>query len=254
MAKYFESISTNGDVILIDDSFKCMQVIKVFDGNKATYKYEYNEDVYYLYTGNVDAKRVIWGVGLDELNGLGVVTLDWERINESQLRIRIWKGGKIDFNDQWTQRNDPLINKLKFYAFTDIQDFTKSSHLTGLEIYANNGRVLYSSSRKALSILKVFTNAKGYAKFTENTNLYNEQEYINSTVMWRTKGVLIYTGWDFFIDREAMCSCSGVGVKVDGKTATLHRCFMGTTSRNRRPGMYNALFYNTDGVVIGELV
>ena len=66
--KYFESKSEDGGLISIDDSYNVMQLIKVVTGN-ANHVYENNENVYYI---NVqDNNELIWGYGLDEIDGEG---------------------------------------------------------------------------------------------------------------------------------------------------------------------------------------
>ena len=56
-----------------------MQLIKVVTGN-ANYVYENNENVYYI---NVqDNNELIWGYGLDEIDGEGEFGLQIERADE----------------------------------------------------------------------------------------------------------------------------------------------------------------------------
>lgn len=256
MSKYFESISTNENVILIDDTFLCMQVCGVFYGVNAVYHYEYNEDVYYLDTAGVNAKNVVWGVGLDELSDAGIVGFDISRWSNTQIRIRLFKGGRLNDNDQWTKRDDALMNKMVFYAFTDQAKLTSSEHLNGFEIYDSTGNVLYSSGYRALNVLSTFSFGKSNEMeglILENANRWG-QEIINTNYSWRTRGVIIPTGHWMAVDRNTWSVIAAVGVDVHGKGGNLCYCTMNAASKYRRPGPYSGMSYNTLGALIGELV
>lgn len=256
MSKYFESISTNENVILIDDTFLCMQVCGVFYGVDAVYHYEYNEDVYYLDTAGINAKNVVWGVGLDELSDAGIVGFDINRWSNTQIRIRLFKGGRLNDNDQWTKRDDALMNKMVFYAFTDQAKLTSSKHLNGFEIYDSTGNVLYSSGYRVLNVLGTFSFGKSNEMeglILENANRWG-QEIINTNYSWRTKGVIIPTGHWMAIDRNTWSVIATVGVNVHGKGGNLCYCTMNAASKYRRPGPYSGMSYNTLGALIGELV
>lgn len=256
MDKYFESVSTNGDVVLIDDTFQCSQVMGTFYGANAVYRHEYNEDVYYINTGDVNAKNVVWGLGLDELSDAGIVGFDINRWSNTQIRIRLFKGGRLNSNDQWTKRDDALMHRMVFYAFSDQTKLTASEHLTGLEIFDSAGSVLYSTSRQALNVLNMFTFGKSNdvsGQIEENDNRWG-QEIINTGYSWRTKGVIIPTGHWMSIDRNVWSVIATAGVNIHGKAGVLCYCSMEASSKFRRPGPYNGLSYNTMGALIGELV
>ena len=248
MATYFESKKENGSFV-INDQYLAVQLLGAFKGEQATYKYQDNEDTYILNTGSLNAKEVIWGFSLNSIIGLGIQSVMFEPISETQLKIRLFKRTQEtkEHNNTWTKRDDASIQKFIFYAFTYKRVFNKSANLTGIEIYDANGNVVYSSAIKAIHIKRVFSGKgwfRGGASGIEGS----------VSISWNGEGVLIPIGYLLYIDRDVMCYGDVVGVSVNSSgNGTLYLTDFSCTSAHRRPTQYSKLLFNTLGCLICEL-
>lgn len=245
---YFQSIKQDNSGILINDEFKCMQVLDTLYGKNASYAYDYNENAYYLNTGNINANDVIWGYQLKAFDGAGPVSFHIRRWNNNTLRIRIFPYYDRAFsNDQWTGRNDSLMDKLVLYALTENTNIPKTDHGAGMEIYGGDGKILFSSFYPILKI--IHTSAGDSFKDSPRSNTYR----FSDPITFNGCGIFIPCGYRASIDRYAQSLESAPGVKVVGNTVTCYRIEIGCTSKHRRPGPESTLFYDTFGYIVGEI-
>lgn len=245
---YFQSIKENGSGILINDEFKCMQVLGTLYGKNASYAYDYNENAYYLNTGNINANNVIWGYQLKAFDGAGVAAFHIRRWNNNTLRIRIFPYYDRELShDQWTARNDSLMSKLVLYALTENTNIPKTDHGAGMEIYDGNGKILFSSFYPVLKILHTSTGDGLKDSTPSNTQRFSDPITFNGC------GIFIPSGYTAEIDRSMESFEAVPGIKVVGNTATCYRVVVNCTSRHRRPGPDSALFYDCFSYIVGEI-
>lgn len=247
--KYFESKSEDGGLISIDDSYNVMQLIKTISGN-ARYVYENNENVYYVDVD--DNGELVWGYGLDELDGFGAVGFQIERANTKSLRVRLILNKKgYDDNDHWSDRNDALLNKLKFMGFKSVYKQPKSTSLAGMEVYDKEGYALFSTAKKTLKIIYM---CDSKSLHVEEPSEYQIKLFENSpTITYRKKGVFIPTGNLADIQRSVSSWISVNCANVTNKQTKIYSANISCTSRHRRPTAYENLHYNTRGAIIGEI-
>lgn len=246
---YFQSIKQNGSDILINDEFKCLQVINTLYGRNASYEYDYNENAYYLNTGGVNANDVVWGYQLKALDGLGVVSFHIRRWDNNTLRIRIFPYHDREIaNDNWVARDDSLMNKLVLYALTENTNIPKTEHGAGIEIYGGDGKILFSSFHPTLKILHTSTE-DGWKDDNSSSNTHRFSEPIT----FSGNGIFIPCGYNASVDRDQDCLESAPAVSVSGNTATCYYRSVYCTSRHRRPGPDRALFYSCFDYIVGEI-
>lgn len=249
--KYFEAKSEDGGLISIDDSYNVMQLIKVVTGN-ANYVYENNENVYYI---NVqDNNELIWGYGLDEIDGEGEFGLQIERADDNRLRTRLIRKKYYNANDCWSDRDDRLMGKLKFYGFKNTYNLQKSKELAGMEVYNEDGSTLFTTSKKTLKIIYM-CDSKSLVEYEYGqNNPYSIVAYTKSPIIaYRRTGILIPTGDNADIQRKIMSHICVNGVNVNNKQTKIYSANIDCTSRHRRPTAYENLHYNTKGTIIGEI-
>ena len=245
---YFQSIKENGSGILINDEFKCMQVLGTLYGKNASYAYDYDENAYYLNTGSINANDVIWGYQLKAFDGAGPVAFHIRRWNNNTLRIRIFPHyDRVIDNDSWTARNDSLMSKLVLYALTENTNIPKTDHGAGMEIYGGDGKILFSSFYPILKIIHTSTGDGFKGSSQGNTHRFSDPITFNGC------GIFIPCGYNASIDRSQMSAETAPGVKVVGNTVTCYYIGVSCTSRYRRPGPESALFYNTFDYIVGEI-
>lgn len=247
---YFQSIKQDNSGILINDEFKCMQVLGTLYGKNASYAYDYNENAYYLNTGNINANDVIWGYQLKAFDGAGPVSFHIRRWNDNTLRIRIFPSlDHFAAHDDWTARDDSLMGKLILYALTENTNIPKTDHGAGMEIYSGDGKILFSSFYPILKIIHTSAGDgyKGSLPVETNTERFSDPITFNGC------GIFIPCGYKTGIDRDVASSEAAPGVKVVGDTVTCYYVFVNCTSRHRRPGPERALFYDTFDYIVGEI-
>lgn len=182
------------------------------------------------------------------LDGLGVVSFHIRRWNSNTLRIRIFPyyGRGID-SDNWTVRDDSLMNKLVLYALTENTNIPITEHGAGIEIYGGDGKILFSSFYPTLKILHTSAEDGWKDHSSSNTLRFSEPITFNGN------GIFIPCGYNARVDRSVDCSESAPAVSVSGNTATCYYRNVYCTSRHRRPGPDSALFYNCFDYIVGEI-
>lgn len=233
----------------MDSTYNSMQLMSEIQG-QATYKYVNNENYYYINVGGSNAKDLIWGIGLDELAGYGEVAFQVEIADSSNLGVRLIKPIAYNANDSWSQRDDALMNKVKFYGFKNLKNEAKTDSLVGLEIYNTDGTILYTTKRKTLNVIYPYM-PKSIS--TDGSSTSFEQVTNSPTITWNKKGIFIPTGSYFLIDRDVMCSIRTIGVNVTDKNTKLYVGYMACTSRHRRPTSHSTLLSNAVGGIFGEV-
>ena len=149
MAKYFEVVNQNDESIVIDDRFICLELQEIFplSGFNRVPGDSYRNP-HYTQKHNLGAP-VFWGIGLDGLGGKSICP----QITGIDDAVR------VEFYDPKSKEvylnkilRDDIAQVAKIYAFS-IRGRDPSAHLTGLEIYNEQWKVVYSSQYGHLNVL-----------------------------------------------------------------------------------------------------
>lgn len=148
MSNYFEVIKEDDSRVILDDSCNCLELLQVVPLSTATKHVVSDSYLYYqVPIPTTTADYTFLGIGLNELAGKSFcITL-----------TKTSSGARIEFYDPATGKpnavaRDDVIAAGKLYVF-GAGGRLPAEHLTGLEVYDANGKVVYSSAAQHLDIL-----------------------------------------------------------------------------------------------------
>lgn len=147
--KYFLSINENGKSIVIDDTFKNLELLTEIPLKNCTFKKSSvsdNHGYYELPSKNENA--VLTGIGISEISGVEPFAVD---TTHGEIRIYDKKSGIDNFGVYPVRRTD-IESKAKIYVF-GWGGNEPTKHMVGFEIYNELGKVVYSSEKKYLNVL-----------------------------------------------------------------------------------------------------
>lgn len=148
MANYFEAISDTDEAIVIDDTFKNIEVLDSFPLSQCRFitQNDSNHGAYSLLRTN--PKTALVGIGLNDLNGLS-----WFMFNSDYGHIYFYdnNSGIEDVGLFPVRRND--ISAVATVYLLGFAENDPSAHGIGLEIYNADGKIVYSSVTQHLDIL-----------------------------------------------------------------------------------------------------
>lgn len=173
--KYFLSINENGKSIVLDDTFKNLELLTEIPLRDCIFKKSRvsdNHGYYELPSKNENA--VLTGIGISEISGVEPFA-----VNTKYGEIRIYdKKSGIDNHGVFPVRRTDIESKAKIYVF-GWGGNEPTKHMVGFEIYNELGKVVYSSEKKYLNVLRCGS---------------DETEQINYT----KKSVFFTLGTDFY--------------------------------------------------------
>lgn len=150
MAKYFEAVNPNNESIVIDDTFMCLELRGVFPlSDFRRYPGDTYYDPCYKQKHNLGGS-ILWGFGLNGLAGKSfcpeiiMTTLD-------SVSVYFRNPNAGDFHKDKILRDD-ITASAKLYAFS-LDARSPTEHMTGLEVYNDLGKVVYSSAYGHLHVL-----------------------------------------------------------------------------------------------------
>lgn len=158
--KYFEVINENGSGIVIDDSLFNVELDDIVPLKNATKREIYKD---YIFT-NLTYTSPIIGIGANELVGKSFCF----------SLMRSSDGLSISFFDNSELQHvfrDDIVEKGKLY-FLKKKKRKPSEHLAGMEIYNENGDVVYTSKGKYLNVLGCGGDDAQTVRLEKNTVLF----------------------------------------------------------------------------------
>ena len=148
MAKYFEAININDSAVIIDDSFKNVELIGVYPLSSFTKNFSGLPSVDYSYPLE-NRESIIYGIGLSELRGerfcISIERLTWD----NKIHIAFYRPENSK-QDHITR--DDIMRRGKLYAF-EYRAREPTPHMTGVEIYNDQGRVVYTTNTRYLKVI-----------------------------------------------------------------------------------------------------
>jgi hypothetical protein len=150
MAKYFEAVNPNNESIVIDDTFMCLELRGVFPlSDFRRYPGDSYYDPCYKQKHNLGG-GILWGFGLNGLAGKSFCPeIIMTALDSVSVYFRNPNAG--DFHKDKILRDD-ITASAKLYAFS-LDARSPTEHMTGLEVYNDLGKVVYSSAYGHLHVL-----------------------------------------------------------------------------------------------------
>lgn len=146
--KFFETFNEKGQGVVIDDTFKNLELLNTIPMKTCEFiKSTYDDKHGHYLLPNWNDKTVLVGIGLNDITGVDPFGIELSR----EIRIYDQKSGIAGFGIYPSKRDD-IANKAKIYLF-GWGGNEPTKHMTGLEIYNENGKVIYNSGKKYLNVL-----------------------------------------------------------------------------------------------------
>ena len=147
--KYFLSINENGKSIVIDDTFKNLELLTEISLKDCIFKKIRVSDKhghYELPSKNENA--ILTGIGISDISGVEPFAVD-----TAHGEIRIYdKNSGIGNHGVFPVRRTDIESKAKIYVF-GWGGNEPTKHMVGFEIYNELGKAVYSSEKKYLNVL-----------------------------------------------------------------------------------------------------
>lgn len=174
--KYFLSINENGKSIVLDDTFKNLELLTEIPLKNCTFKKSSVSDKHgYYELPSKNENAVLTGIGVSELNDVEPFAVD---TTHGEIRIYDKNSGVNNFGVYPVRRTD-IESKAKIYVF-GWGGNEPTKHMVGFEIYNELGKVVYSSEKKYLNVLwcgsdetKQINYTKKSVFFTLGTDFYS---------------------------------------------------------------------------------
>ena len=151
MDRYFECLSEDDERVILNDSFQNLELIEIVPMSRCE-KRSINGSVDYVVPQTSNAAKddcYLFGVSLAELQGKSFcvdITRQYDSPNTWAL---------MQFYDPptlfTTVARDDIVKVGNLYIF-GTKKRSPSEHLTGLEVFDANGRVVYSSNARYLDV------------------------------------------------------------------------------------------------------
>lgn len=145
MAKYFEARNQNNEAVIIDDAYRNIELSNVYNLSLFSKKYV-NGATSYIHTVETVNDDVLWGIGLKELAGRSIIFSVFSNNKTIELHFRNKENGTVSCPA------DDIMRFGKLYSFA-YRSREPTQHMTGLEVYDDHGRVVYSSDANYLRVL-----------------------------------------------------------------------------------------------------
>ena len=145
MTKYFEAINDSNQSIVIDDTFKNIEVLDSFPLSECNFTtwHDSNHGYYSLKRGNANTALV--GISLNPLVGL-----PWFMYHGTYGYIYLYDGNSgIQDVGIFPVKRDDIAEASTIYLL-GFSNSEPSTHGTGIEIYNADGKVVYSSEQQYL--------------------------------------------------------------------------------------------------------
>lgn len=147
--KFFEAINEQDQSIVIDDTFKNLELIDHFPLSQCTFEQDSggNNHGSYLFPSS-NANVLLAGISINQLSGVEPFGL-------------FGLGGSISFYDKksgapqkgiFPVKRDDIASKAEVYRF-GFTNINSSTHGTGLEICNADGKIIFSSDKKYLHVI-----------------------------------------------------------------------------------------------------
>lgn len=145
MAKYFEARNQNDGAVIIDDAYRNIELSNVYNLSSFSKKYV-GGATSYIYTIETVNDDILWGIGLKELVGKSIIFSVFLDNRTIELHFRDKEHGTVSCPA------DDIMRFGKLYSFA-YRSREAAQHMTGLEVYGDHGRVVYSSNANYLRVL-----------------------------------------------------------------------------------------------------
>ena len=146
--KFFETFNEKGQGIVIDDTFKNLELLNIIPMKECEFvKSTYDDKHGHYFLPNWDNKTVLVGIGLNDITGAEPFGIELSR------EIRIYdKNSDVTNFGIYPSKRDDIVNKAIIYLF-GWGGNEPTKHMAGLEIYNEDGKVIYNSEKKYLNVL-----------------------------------------------------------------------------------------------------
>nr|DAS40837.1 MAG TPA: hypothetical protein [Caudoviricetes sp.] len=146
MVNYFEARNSDNGTVVIDDVYKNVELSAVY--NLALFnREEVRGSVSYFCKSETNNDDILWGIGLKELAGKTVTPEIYAGGGVIQLYFHDANGGGTS-----ARPAEDIMRVGKLYSFA-YRNREPTPHMAGLEVYSDQGAVLYSSDAKYLQVL-----------------------------------------------------------------------------------------------------
>ena len=163
--KYFLSTNEDGKSIVLDDTFKNLELLTEIPLKNCIFKKSSISDKlghYELPSKNENV--LLTGIGISELNGVEPFAID---TTYGEISIYDKRSG-IDNHGTFPIRRTDIESKAKIYLF-GWGGNEPTQHMAGFEIYNELGKVVYSSEKKYLNVLKCGSDKTEQVNYTKKS-------------------------------------------------------------------------------------
>ena len=181
--KYFLSINENGKSIVLDDTFKNLELLTEIPLKNCTFKKSSVSDKHgYYELPSKNENVLLTGIGISELNGVEPFAID-----TTYGEIHIYdKHSGISNHGIYPVRRTDIESKAKIYTF-GWGGNEPTKHMAGFEIYNELGKVIYSSDKKYLNVLKCGSDETAQVNYTKNSVFFTLGTDFASTMLLNHK-------------------------------------------------------------------
>ena len=149
MAKYFQVVNDSDNSIVIDDTFKNLELLQTVKLSDCTFIQEYNSSHGYYKIPSFNSKTALIGLGINALSGV-----PYFGMSAGSGVIEFYDAkSSISGHGLYPVKRDDISSKATIYCF-GFGNNSPSASGAGLEIYNASGKVIYSSNKQYLDVIQ----------------------------------------------------------------------------------------------------
>lgn len=165
MTKYFEVIGDEENVV-IDDNFECLELVASFPLSQCT-KVTVGNNVYYRYPKSVYG-GVLYGITVG-----GLVGKAWFSFETDSMQIKFYdQNSNLSGVGMVSVARDDIIANSTLYVY-GISDRKPSEHMVGLEIYNEQGKVVFCSDCEYINTIACGSDYTETILYSGNAIIFN---------------------------------------------------------------------------------
>lgn len=175
--KYFEVINQNDEAIVIDDTFKNLELLHTFPLSACNFVSSAGQNYgRYTFPNGDYSNAIMYGISVDGLEGI------------KSFCLSVTQGSDIAFfddtsvvknEDVYSVRRDDISKLANVYVF-GFKEQSKSLHGSGLEVYNENGHRIFTSEKSYLNVLACGSDTEYTIKTTNDTIVFTlGEDYVS---------------------------------------------------------------------------